>query len=388
MSAVLHAVGDVAPDRDDPNECFALAAQALSAADIGFCQLECNLTTRGVRMPQARHTHRGPVNAGQAMKAAGIDVVSFAGNHCMDWGPEGLADTVANLEAADLAVVGAGPDIARARAPVMREANGIRLAFLAYSSILPEAYWATQSRPGCAPLRAHTLYEQIETDQPGTPARIRTFAFRDDVAAMTRDIEAAAAQADCVIVSLHWGIHFVPAVLADYQREVARAAIDAGAGLILGHHAHILKGVEFYRGRAVFYSLSNFAVDLRMTAEHAASKGFREIQALSPGWVPNLDSLYNFPPDSRMTVIVRAVIEPDGNCAVSLLPAFINDNAQPEVLSAADERFTRVVDYLRWCCREASLNAEFEVDGDAVRVIEGATLAAADSYGKPARYFA
>ena len=128
--------------------------------------------------------------------------------------------------------------------------------------------------------------------------------------------------------------------------------------------AHILKGVEFYRGRAVFYSLSNFAVDLRMTAEHAASKGFREIQALSPGWVPNLDSLYNFPPDSRMTVIVRAVIEPDGCCALSLLPAFINDNAQPEALSAADERFTRVVDYLRWCCREASLNAEFEV-GDS-----------------------
>ena len=188
MTAVLHAVGDVAPDRDDPNECFSLAADVLRGADIGFCQLECNLTTRGVRMPQARHTHRGPVSSGQALRNAGIDIVSFAGNHCMDWGPDGLTDTIANLQAADLAVVGVGPNIVEARAPVIREVNGVRLAFLAYSSILPEAYWATESRPGCAPLRAHTHYEQIETDQPGTPARIRTFAFREDVSAMVEDI--------------------------------------------------------------------------------------------------------------------------------------------------------------------------------------------------------
>jgi poly-gamma-glutamate synthesis protein (capsule biosynthesis protein) len=369
MTVILHAVGDVAPDREDPRECFALAKKQLSQADIGFCQLECNLTTRGVRMPQARHTHRGPVNSGRAMKQAGLDVVSFAGNHCMDWGPEGLADTIANLEAADLDVVGVGANIAAARAPVVREVKDLRIAFLAFSSILPEAYWATDSRPGCAPLRAHTLYEQIELDQPGTPARIRTFAFREDLSAMVHAIECAKADADFVVVSLHWGIHFVPAVIADYQREVARAAIDAGAGLILGHHAHILKGVEFYRGRAVFYSLGNFAVDLRMTAEHAASTGFREIQALSPGWEPNLDSLYNFPPDSRMTGIVRATIERNGSCEISFLPALINDQAQPEVLAPEDGRFAQVVDYLRWCCGEAALEASLLADGALVRIV-------------------
>jgi poly-gamma-glutamate capsule biosynthesis protein CapA/YwtB (metallophosphatase superfamily) len=362
MTAILHAVGDVAPDRDDPHDCFALAAEALRQADLGFCQLECNLTTRGVRLPQARHTHRGPVTAGFAIKDAGIDIVSFAGNHCMDWGPEGLADTVTNL-------VGAGPDIARARAPIIREVNDVSIAFLAYSSILPEAYWATESRAGCAPMRAHTLYEQIETDQPGTPARIHTFAHGEDLDALVGDIEAARAGADIVIVSLHWGIHFVPAVLADYQREVARAAIDAGAGLILGHHAHILKGIEFYRGRAIFYSLSNFAVDLRMTPEHAASKGFREIQSLAPEWEPDFDSLYNFPPDSRMTGVVRAVIDKSGDCEVSFLPAFINDNAQPEILSSTDPRFDKVVDYLEWCCSEESLNAKLVPDGDRVRVV-------------------
>jgi len=367
VTAILHAVGDVAPDREDPRECFSLASEVLRQADIGFCQLECNLTTRGSRLPQARHTHRGPVASASAIKDAGIDVVSFAGNHCMDWGTEGLTDTIECLEAAELEVLGVGPDIESARTPVIRQVNDVRVAFLAYSSILPEGYWATESRAGCAPMRAHTLYEQIEMDQPGTPARIHTWALEQDLTALTLDIESAKSRADIVIVSLHWGIHFIPAVLADYQREVARVAIDAGAGLILGHHAHILKGVEFYRGRAIFYSLSNFAVDLRMTPEHAAGTGFREIQALSPGWEPNFESLYNFPPDSRMTGIVRAVMNRNGGCEVTFLPAYINDNAQPEILKPADGRFDKVVDYLRWCCDDQSLNAELTPDGDSVR---------------------
>lgn len=368
MTAILHAIGDVAPDREEPADCFALARAALRRADIGFCQLECNLTQRGTRMPQARHTHRGPVTSAQAIRDAGIDIVSFAGNHCMDWGAEGLADTIANLEAAGLGVVGVGSNIDQARQPLLRQINDVRVAFLAYSSILPEGYWATGNRGGCAPLRAHTVYEQIEPDQPGTPARVHTFAHRADLAAMIDDIAAARAQADFVVVSMHWGIHFVPAVIADYQRELARAAIDAGAGLILGHHAHILKGIEFYRGCPILYSLSNFAVDLKMTKAHAESQGFREIQALSPGWEPNLESLYNFPPDSRMTVIARAAIEPDGSCALSLLPAFINDNAQAESLSGSDPRFGRIVEYLQWCCDEMSLSAELLTEGDAVRV--------------------
>ena len=157
-------------------------------------------------------------------------------------------------------------------------------------------------------------------------------------------------------------------VLADYQRQVARAAIDAGAGLILGHHAHILKGIEFYRGRAIFYSLSNFAIDVRMTPEHAASKGFREIQALAPDWKPNFDSLFNFPPDSRMTGIVRVAIEKNGECEIAFLPAYINDNAQPEILKPADERFAKVVDYLRWCCTEQSLDVRLTTKGNLVRV--------------------
>ena len=175
MVAILHAVGDVGPDREDPRQCFALARETLRTADLGFCQLEVNLTTRGARMPQARHTGRAVPASAAAMRDAGFDVVSFAGNHCMDWGPDGLFDTMENLRAAGLHVVGVGADINAARAPVIREVNGTRIAFVAYSSILPEGYWATDARAGCAPMRAILIYEQIEPDQPGTPPRVHTW---------------------------------------------------------------------------------------------------------------------------------------------------------------------------------------------------------------------
>ena len=94
---------------------------------------------------------------------------------------------------------------------------------------------------------------------------------------LTADIRALTSQADVVLVSIDiWGIHFVPAAIADYQRQVgARAAIDAGADLILGHHAHILKGFEVYRGVPILYSLGNFAMDLPMTREHADVRASR-----------------------------------------------------------------------------------------------------------------
>jgi poly-gamma-glutamate capsule biosynthesis protein CapA/YwtB (metallophosphatase superfamily) len=366
MSALLYAVADIGPDRSDPRECFALVRDEIRKADIAFCQLEVNLTERGVRLPQVRHTHRASASTAAALKDAGFTVVSFSGNHCMDWGPEGFFDTIDNLHHAGLRVVGVGADIRQARAPVIEEANGVRVAFLAYNSILPANYWAEADRPGCAPMRAWTIYEQIEPDQPGTPCRVHTHANRVDVTAMIADIKAAREIADVVVMSIHWGIHFIPAVLADYQIEIAHAAIDAGVDLILGHHAHILKGIELYRGKPIFYSMGNFAIDLRMTPEHAQGKGFREIQALSPGWTPDFDSLYNFPPDSRMTLVVTAEATTNGLTAVGFLPTFINRDAQPEILKADDIRFGQVVDYLRWATAAAGLNARFHSQGDTV----------------------
>jgi poly-gamma-glutamate capsule biosynthesis protein CapA/YwtB (metallophosphatase superfamily) len=364
QEVLLYAVGDVAPSRKNPDSIFDLVRADLKQADISFCQLEINLTERGSRLPQCRHTDRTHPSTAHALTRAGFNVVSWAGNHCMDWGREGFFDTMEALRAANLSVVGAGATIAQAREPVIVESKGQRVAILAYSSILPMSYWAEENRPGCAPMRAWTIYEQIEHDQPGTPCRIHTFANREDLAALCSDIEQAKAKADVVAVSLHWGIHFVPAVIADYQTEVGRAAIDAGADMILGHHAHILKGVELYKGKPIIYSLCNFAVDLHMDKTHAESKGFKEIQSLHPNWQPDFDSSYNFPADSRRTVVAKCVIANGAVQKVSLLPAYVNRQSQPEILRSTDPRFAEVLAYLEEVTRAAQLNGNFVREGD------------------------
>jgi poly-gamma-glutamate capsule biosynthesis protein CapA/YwtB (metallophosphatase superfamily) len=96
----LVAVGDVIPDRDDPATIFDHVRERLTSADLGFCQLEVNLSTRDGCLPQARHTMRGDPRIADALVGTGLEVVSFAGNHSMDWGTTGLTDTLDNLRRA------------------------------------------------------------------------------------------------------------------------------------------------------------------------------------------------------------------------------------------------------------------------------------------------
>ncbi|WP_214400890.1 CapA family protein [Pseudonocardia lacus] len=371
---LLRAVGDIGPERADPDTLFDRVRDHLRGADITFGQLEVTLTERGTPVPQVRHTARSAPAAAHALRRAGFDVISWAGNHCLDWGSDGFLDTIDALESAGLTPLGVGVDIAAARRPRIVERDGVRVAFLALCSILPADYWATERRPGCAPMRAHTVYQPLEPDQPGTGCRILTFPDGADLAALLAGIREARAQADAVVVSLHWGIHFVPAVLADYQRAVAHAAIDAGADLILGHHAHILKPIEVHRGRAIFYSLGNFAMDLPMTSEHAQRPTFRMLQSLHPGWEVDLASSYNFPPDSRRTVVAEAEITAAGVGRVGLRPALIGvhngTDSVPALLDAADPRHGEVVDYLREIGADQGIDTEFgtgsAADGDLV----------------------
>lgn len=368
---VLYAVGDVAPYREDPASIFEPATSVIRQADIAFCQLEINLSQQGTPLPQARLAMRADPKTARAIKQAGFSVVSFASNHCMDWGREAFFDTIRALKRQGLLVIGVGSNIEQARKPAIIERKGTRIALLAYNSILPYGYWAETDRPGCAPMRGLTLYEQIEHDQPGTPCRIHTFPHRDDLQAMVDDIRKAKSQADLVILSLHWGIHFIPAVVAEYQREVARVAIDSGADLILGHHAHILKGIEVYAGKVVFYSLCNFALDLSPTKEMLESKRHQEIQVLNPDWQPDPDyPTYYLPPDSRKTIIAKCVISNGEIKSLSFLPTYINKQSQPEVLTVEDERFGQVVRYMEEITRDQGFNTKYVIEGDEVLISE------------------
>jgi poly-gamma-glutamate synthesis protein (capsule biosynthesis protein) len=363
---IMYCAGDVGPNRDDPDSMFRTVAPLLKEGDIGFCQLEVNFSMRGTPLPQARLPMRADPAGARAMRDAGFHVVSFASNHCMDWGRDAFFDTIDALTKEKLAVIGVGSTLEEARKPAVLECKGTRIAFLAYNSVLPMAYWAEEGRPGCVPLRAFTVYEQIEHDQPGTPCRVHTFPHKADLTAMVDDIRKAKSQADLVIVSTHWGVHFIPAVIADYEKEIAHAAIDAGADLIVGHHPHILKGIEVYKGKVIFHSLSNFALELpfqfdkklRETARH------KEIQNLNPEW--EADPEYPMPPDTRKTVLVKCVLSGKTIEKVSFLPTYLTTRAEPEFLTSGDTRFMEVMEYIEEITRSQGFDTRFILNGDEV----------------------
>ena len=360
--------GDLGPCRLAPGSIFELAAPRLSAATCVVGQLEPVLTERGAQMPQARLAMRVPTTIADALGAAGFSVVSIAGNHSLDWGTEGLADTVAALTSRSMRVVGAGENLASARTPVVAKVGESRIAVVAVNSILPKGYEAEDFRAGCAPARAFTHYEHIEHDQPGTPARVHSFANREDAAALSASIQTARSEADFVVVSIHWGIHFIPNVIAHYQRELAHAAIDAGADVVIGHHPHILKGVEVYKSKVIFYSLGNFAIDPPTAFDPTlkASKRHQEIVALNKEWED--DGEHTTLRDSAMAVVARCVIGDDKKMKVTALPVHIDKQSRPAFLQAEDLRFGVVKRYLEASTVAADLNGSISTANDELEI--------------------
>lgn len=363
------AVGDVLVNRDEPESIFSHVKSVIREAEIAFCQIETNYSERGAPLPHSRVPMRAHPRNAYAMKDAGFGIVSLAGNHTMDWGTEAFLDTIEVMRKLGIDVIGAGKNIEDARLPKIVDHGGTRVAFLAYNSILPVGYWAELNKPGCVPLRALTCYEQIEMDQPGTPPRIHTFAHRDDKGAMIQDIKKARTQADIVLVSIHWGIHFTEAEISEYQKELGYAAIDAGADAILGHHAHILKPIEIYKRKPIFYSLGNFAFDLHLPESVLNSHKWREMMALNPSWtIDPRYKAYPFPADSRMTLGARLRISNNKIDKISFMPALINEDSQPRFLSQKDNEHQKILSYMERISHNQGIHTNYIVDGDEVAV--------------------
>ena len=302
------------------------------------------------------------------LRAVGFDAVSIAGNHALDFGVIALRDTLEALRDSGIAACGVGATLEEARRPAMIEARGRRVAVLSYSSILPYGYAAERARAGCSPIRAYTHFHHVEPDQPGTPPRVLTFTDPNDLEAMLVDVRNARACADIVLLSIHWGLHFTRAVLADYQRVVAHAAIDAGAHAILGHHPHVLKAVEIYRGRPIFYSLGNFAIEQPyvFNADVIREQSFQDISRLSSGWQPT--AKFITPPDTRHSVIARLEFDDADNVAAWLMPCQIDDDSVPILVHPGQAAFDDVVAYQAAVTQEVGLQTNFEIDGDRVRI--------------------
>ncbi|MBI2859152.1 MAG: CapA family protein [Chloroflexi bacterium] len=365
------AVGDVGPRRNDPDypfkdPIFALSAPITRSADIAFCQLERILSARPDRQYYGNVVH--PDNVKQ-LTDAGFNVVSFASNHHMDAGVEAFVDTLDVLKKHHIRPVGVGMNISEARAGAIVERKGVRVAFLGYSSIIPKAeipYDAEPGRPGCAPMFVSTFYEASDW-QPATPfPRVISMADKDDLAAMKEDIARAKAKADIVVMSIHWGVHHVPGLIAMYQFEVGHAAVDAGVDMVLGHHAHILKGIEVYKGKPIFYSLANFAMDSAINTRKANSDRWDCI--FKPEVDPEDQGSYRYPDLYRKTIMVKCTLSNKKIERVSFLPFMINQLGQPEPLSGEDKRSKEIFEYVKWACHDQKLATRFRQDGNEIVV--------------------
>ncbi len=355
----IYAVGDVIPDRPNPETLFDLALPTLKKADILFGQLEANLSEKGEPQSQAPTARGISPDRVSGLTYAGFDVMSFASNHHLDRGQQAMFETIDTLTKNKIAILGVGRNIEEARKPVILERKGTRVGFLAYCSVLPKGYEAEPNKPGCPPMRASTYYEQVDW-QPGTPPRIISLANKDDLAAMVDDVKKLRPSVDVLIMSVHWGLHFIPSLIAMYQKEVGHAAIDAGVDLILGHHAHILKGVELYKGKVIFYSLCNFVMP---ASKKGPSSRVKELYGVSEdAEYPD----YGFPVDSRKSIIAKCIVSSKKIEKVSYLPVMINPHAQPEILPRSDKRSSEVFDYMEWCCRDQELNTKLSWEGDEV----------------------
>lgn len=362
---VILGCGDVGPMHEPISRYSELIRPTLAAADIRFAQVERVYSERGALQLHSGGAHsRVKPHMARIFSDCGFDVVSLASNHAMDWGAEALLDTIALLRGQGIRVVGAGRDLAEARAPAVVDAKGVRIAFLAYCSILNKGYSATGSTPGVAPLRVHTYYEAFDY-QPGVPPKVVTVPYEEDLAALLEDVRSARKLADVVVLSLHWGIHFMPRLVADYQPRVAYAAFEAGADVIFGHHAHTPKAIGVHAGKVCFYSLSNFIMS-------STAKSADQAREFEHRYGVKLDADYPhlaYGEDAKRSLIAKVVAGRAGIERISFLPVLIDNQLRPEPLHKHDARFMDAVRFMRSVSE--GFGAKLIPDAEDVSIVRG-----------------
>lgn len=204
----------------------------LQKADILMVNQEFPFSEQGTAMENKQYTFRCSPSYVTALEEMGVDVVSLANNHVLDYGKEALSDTFATLDKAQILYGGAGESVARAKEVQMIEVNGRKYGFIAVSRVVPTGDW------------------KVENSTPGV------FSCYDD-AELVELVKQASEECDFLAVYPHWGVEY-EAYPQDYQTKIAKNCLAAGADVVVGSHTHCLQGVEYIDDKPVFYSLGNF----------------------------------------------------------------------------------------------------------------------------------
>ncbi|WP_035304398.1 CapA family protein [Actinokineospora inagensis] len=365
----IFAVGDVFIDRADPASALRKARDVLSAGDIVFGNCEGTFSDVWERAPSCGSPVVSPAAHATPLAAAGFSVMSLANNHSVDGGHAAMLTTRDTLRGLGIATSGAGADAREAREVAVVRRGDLRVGFLSYAAVFPHGYEARSATPGLAPLRAHSRYTPWELNEwnPGLAPRVSTEPFPEDVDAFVRDVKAARAEVDVLVASFHWGDFTRPFVLTDHERTIAHLAVDSGVDIVLGHHQHMLRGVEFHRGKPIYYGLGHYLFDLPNLSERLAKDGY--LSAASPAAELALDRRFGeyrirprvgypllpFHEDSRMTGVAVIRVSAEGVVSAGFCPAVIDETNEPVGVAPDSPEGRRVVDYLRRCCDEELL---------------------------------
>ena len=265
MKRVLMLTGDInLMNVTDPQVPFARVKDTLQQADVLFGNLECCFYEPANGHPAEREGFYASLASAQALVIARFHAVGTANN--VNYGEEAIRSSLRHLDRIGVPSTGAGVTRTAARAPAIVTSAGLRFGFLQRTSV----YWATgheatDASPGVAVLTGRTAYEPMlqarragvpPANRPGLPPTILTWADARSLAEFTDDLRALRSEVDIVVASHHWGLF---EDVLDYQVEIAHAAIDSGADVVMGHGPHYACAVEMYRGKPIFYGLGSFS---------------------------------------------------------------------------------------------------------------------------------
>jgi len=353
---LLGFVGDVYVNRKKPDEIFSEVRDVLRASSVMFANLEGAYTDDPQPLSQAPSVVSAPANNLDVFSRAGFTVMSMANNHILDVGHRAMLETRARLRQQGIKTCGAGDSLADARVPAVVEVNGVRIAYLAYASVFPMGYEARHDRPGLASMRAYNIWRESypTLHQPGAYPVVTTIPDQGDLSRLSEDIRSAKALNDVVVVSFHWGDFTSRFHLTDHEIRTARHGIDCGADMIVGHHHHALRGMEWYQGKPILYGLGHFVFDVKLEFAPAevrellepgsdAARYFEQAYTRGHTWA------YPSWEDSRLTLIAWASVSRAGVEDISFLPCRLDSHSVVHPLDVNSPEAAAVVSYFERC---------------------------------------
>lgn len=363
MAVTVYAVGDVFPAVDDGSAAFRSLAPLLRGADVVFGNCEGVYSDRPQRSPSHKHFMGAARVHGSALGTVPFHVMTLANNHMIDGGYVGLQDTIDLLRGQGIEVCGAGHDIDAALRPAIVERGGLRLAFLGFCSVYPVGYEARADRPGIAPLRVRTHYDDPDPNfwEPGIEPAISTSPHAGDLARVRAAIATARAAADRVIVAFHWGYSSWVEVLQDYELQLARDAVDHGADAVVCHHHHSLRGIEIRAGRPIFYGLGALVhhfVSFETSRETRAARQARW-GARASMRADEVFPLFPFCADARRTGVATLSFGDDGAIEAGLVPAQMLEDGSTEPLRPDDPRAEEIARYVERLSAQSGFDTAF-----------------------------